>query len=385
MKFLSKIYLISLLALVCVSCEDTQPMDVGEGDGVMVVNLDGVFATKASTEALPGETALYDTQVFLFRSEDGVLYRKEAVSGDATSLTVRRLKADDYDVVVLCNMKALLGDGGDVNVTSKEQLASTAMTLAMCDPEKCFVMYGCTEGVKVVKNSGSESSQSGSATKATVSVSRFAARVRLLSVRNEIPDAYGDLTVDYVFLENGYGTWTLDGRRNADGLYAVSEPVNWAGRREGHSNEVITPDNDILIDSAADAMYPAQTFRSISNALIHKGATEDVNVSLYSLPNPAQGIEDQEDGPATASRPAYMRLVVHAVFGNGGRGYYYPVTILGGPDFDKAVERNTTYDVSLTIRGAGVDDPNNVIRHGNIEVTFDVEPWGDGGQIQKTY
>lgn len=383
MRFTKHIFSFLFLAALLVSCNEMNVVDSDEYS--MDVNVEGLPITKASTESYAGETALYDTQIFLFRSADGALYRKEVMTGSATSMTVKRLKADKYDVVVLCNMRELLGDEGNINPLSKDELEGTAMTLAMCDPEKAFVMYGEEPEVTVTKNSGSGSGQSGSATKATVTVSRFAARVRLVSVRNEIPDAFGDLTVDYAFLENGYGTWTLDGRRDAAGLYAVSEPVNWAGRREGHSNEYITEDNDIVIDRATRAMYPAQTFRAIEGKTIHKGATENVGISMYSLPNPAQDIEDQEDGPATTSMPAYMRLVVHATFGNGGRGYYYPVTILGGPDVNKAVTRNTTYDVSLTIRGAGVEDPNNVIRHGNMDFTFSVEPWGEGSDINKTY
>ena len=382
---LKKLFLILSLPLLLASCNEVSNVTDDDGEGVMDVSVEGLPLTKASTESYPGEMALHDTQVFLFRSADGMLYRKEAISGDATTMTVKRLKADDYDVVVVCNMKALLGEDGDLNPISKAELENTALTLAMCDPEKGFVMYGEQDGVTVTKNSGSSSGQSGSAAKATVTVSRFAARVRLISVRNEIPDAFGDLTIDYAFLENGYGTWTLDGRKSASGLYAVSEPVNWAGRREGHSNEFITEDNNIVIDSSADAMYPDQTFRSLGGRVIHKGATEGIGAALYSLPNPAENITDQEDGPATTTQPAYLRLVVHATFGNGGRGYFYPVTILGGPDINKAVTRNTTYDVSLTIRGAGVDDPNNVIRHGNIDITFTVEPWGEGSDINKIY
>jgi len=383
MRFTKHIFSFLFLAVLLVSCNEMNVVDSDECS--MDVNVEGLPITKASTESYAGETALYDTQVFLFRSADGALYRKEVMTGSATSLTVKRLKADKYDVVVLCNMRELLGDEGNINPLSKDELEGTAMTLAMCDPEKAFVMYGEESEVTVTKNSGSGSGQSGSAAKATVTVSRFAARVRLVSVRNEIPDAFGDLKIDYAFLENGYGTWTLDGRRDAAGLYAVSEPVNWAGRREGHSNEYITEDNDIVINGAARAMYPAQTFRAIEGKTIHKGATENIGINMYSLPNPAENITDQEDGPATTSMPAYLRLVVHATFGNGGRGYYYPVTILGGPDINKAVTRNTTYDVSLTIRGAGVDDPNNVIRHGNMDVQFTVEPWGEGSDIHKTY
>lgn len=388
MDMMKRLFLLFTLALALpwlTACNPVDPAITDEAEGTLEVRLDGLTATKASTDPTAAETVLMDTQVFLFRSADGVLYRKEAMEGSSTSLMVKRLKADDYDVVVVCNAMSLLGEEGILNPISKQELDDWKVTLAMCDPEKCFVMAGETDKVTVVKNSGSSSSQSGSATKATVTVSRFASRVRLVSVRNEIPDAFGDLVIDYAFIENGYGTWTVDGRKDAAGKYAVSEPVNWAGRREGHSNEYITEDNDIVIDAASDAMYAAQTFRDARGAVIHKGATESMNLTLYSLPNPAEDIEDQEDGPATTTMPAYMRLVVHATFEKSGRGYFYPVTILGGADANKAVTRNTTYDVSLTIRGAGVDDPNNVIRHGNMEVTFTVEPWSAGSEIHKTY
>jgi len=384
MTLMKRLFLLLSLVALLPACNEVTSDTDAEGSE-MEIQVLGITGTKASTEATSPEVVLSDTQVFLFRSADGSLYRKEAVAGDATSLTVKRLKADDYDVAVVCNLKSLLGEEGNINPLTKKELDDYAVKLSMCDPEKCFVMHGEVDGVTVVKNSGSSSSQSGSATKVNVTVSRFASRVRLVSVKNEIPDAFGDLIIDYAFLENCYGTWTMDGRLDDGGFPMVSECVNWAGRKEGHSNEVITADNDIVIDSAEDAMYPKQTFRSAKSVVVHKGATEGVNLSLYALPNPAQDIVDQEDGPATTTQPAYMRLVVHATFGNGGRGYYYPVTILGGPDATLAVARNTTYDVSLTIRGAGVDDPNNVIRHGNIDVSFEVAPWGDGGGIHKTY
>lgn len=378
-------FILCLASLLLAGCQ-TAGFEEAGGDGEMTVELSGSWATKAGTDATTGETAISDTQIFLFNAGDGTLYRKETLRSNGTTLVVKKIKAGEYDVVAVSNLITLLGEeAGSLNPVSRKELDAVTVSLGMCDPEKGFVMYGSTPGVKVVRNSGPDASSSGSTTKATVVLQRFAARVRLVEVKNDIPDTFGNLIVDYVFLENGYGKWDLGGSLDAEGHAVVGEPVNWAGRVEGHSTDAWDAEPDPRINSADDAMYSDQTF-CVSGFSIQKGLTERLGYNFYTLPNPAEGINDQADGPASASRPAYLRLVVHATFANyPAKSFYYPVTILGGRDVNIAVARNTTYDVSMTIRGDGVVDPNQEIRHGNMDFTFSVEPWGEGSDIHKTY
>lgn len=378
-------FILCLASLLLAGCQ-TAGFEEAGGDGEMTVELSGSWATKAGTDATTGETAISDTQIFLFNAGDGTLYRKETLRSNGTTLVVKKIKAGEYDVVAVSNLITLLGEeAGSLNPVSREELDAVTVSLGMCDPEKGFVMYGCTPGVKVVRNSGPDASSSGSTTKATVVLQRFAARVRLVEVKNDIPDTFGNLIVDYVFLENGYGKWDLGGSLDAAGHAVVSEKVNWAGRVEGHSMDQWYDSPDPRIDSEDDVMYPAQTFRK-SGFSIQKGLTEKLGYNFYTLPNPAEDINDQADGPASLSQHAYLRIVVHATFANYPvKNFYYPVTVLGGRDVNIAVSRNTTYDVSMTIRGDGVDDPNQEIRHGNIDVSVSVAAWDDGGTIEKNY
>lgn len=382
---MNRIFCLVLLAVSFSACDINEGgLAVDEGD--LVVVFTGFHAdVKADTGATTGETALSDTQLFLFNTSDGSLYRKETLRDNASTFVVKKIKEGTYDVVAVSNLIALLGEEGDVTPLSRAELDALPVRLSMCDPEKGFVMYGCEEGVRVYRNGGSSSEHSSSSSRATITLSRFASRVRLVNVKNDLADAFGDLVVDYVFLENGFGTWDLGGSVTAAGLDAVTEPVNWAGRREGKSG--LSPDSEPcpLIVSAEDAMYAGQSYRE-AGVTIQKGLTETLGYCLYTLPNPYFDIQDQADGPASATQPAYLRIVVHATFqGVPGKSFYYPVTIRGGRDYNLAVARNTTYDVSMTIRGDGVLDPNQEIRHGNIECSFDVAPWGEGNDIHKTY
>lgn len=386
MKMFYRFFGFALMAALLLPSCNVNELRGGADEGDLVVVLSGVdVMVKADTGASTGETALSDTQVFLFNTNDGTLYRKETLRENGSTFTIKKIKEGIYDVVAVSNLIELMGEEGDITPATKAELDAFPMKLSLCDPEKGFVMYGIEKAVKVYKNSGGGADQSGSAARATITLSRFASRVRLVSVKNNLADVFGDLHLDYVFLENGYGTWSLGGDVNGQGLYAVSEPVNWAGRLEGKSGLGINTVPSPLIVSEEDAMYPKQTFRNI-DMTIQKGLTETLGYCLYTLPNPYENIEDQADGPASATQPAYLRIVVHATFtGMPNKSFYYPITIRGGRDYDKAVARNTTYDVSMTILGDGVLDPNQEIRHGNLEFSFTVAPWDEGSDIHKTY
>ena len=377
---MKKKVLFSLTALTMMSlaaCNQIGEPASQEGTGTLVIELRGAPSTKAGTDAAGNEETLKDTQIFIFNTDSGEsLYRKETVTGADKTLSVTHMKAGTYTVAALSNYPALnasASGGGALNPKTRKELEDVAVNLGMCDPQNCFLLYGVTASpVTVRSDSGTEASSSASAAKADVTLRRFASRVRLVEVENELPEAYGALKVDHVFLENGYGSWTIGAAADPTG------PVNWGGRKEGKASSATEGD---FIQAQGDAQYPAQTFRDCGTS-VARGAdkAEKFNYLFYTFPNPAQQNQDNFSGPLAGTGAACVRLVVRATFeGGNGRSFYYPVTILGAGD--KPLARNTSYDVRMTIRGEGVSDPNEEPKYGNLNVEIAIAPWDDGGEV----
>lgn len=337
--------LMGLAACNSLTSPDTQP-----GEGSLSVAVRGGTVTKADTAPAGNDAVINDVQLFLF-SQDGSLYRKETMTGQETTRTFDRVKAGSYDIVALVNAPEMTA------VNRKAELDEAEINLGLNDPEKGFLMAGQTaSGVTVTGGSASP-------VQAEILVRRHVGRVRLTTVQNGIPAAYGTLKVDCAFLENGFGTWNYGGTGDPSGY------VNYAGRKAGRNTSANAAD---YIVAAADADYASLTFRALARP-VAQGETETFNVPFYSLPNKHTVATDNFNG--ATSGDACARLVVKATYGEGdGQSWYYPVTI-------ENLERNKTYDVSFIIRGPGSPDPNLGVESGNLEVIITVEPWGDGGDF----
>lgn len=380
---------LAVIAAALTACNqiDNPAVEEDEG-GHLYVELRGApVVTKADVTPLPSEVLLKDTQVFVFNDdEEKTLYRKETVTGDQKTIDIPHVKAGNYTVVAVSNYGSLSSDdaAGNLSPRNRADLDAAVITLGMCDPTNCFVMYGATDGVVTVNaNSGSSSSTTASATKAPITLQRFAVRVRLVEVENKIPTAYGDLRLDYMFLANAYGTWVLNPAASSPAA-KPTEPVNWGGRLKGRSADQVSRTNvQAAIRSASDAMYYNSTFSALG-LRVPQTQTLKVEQPLYSLPNPTERSQDNFNGALQETTPACLRLVLHATFdANPDKSFYYPVTIIGTGD--TPVVRNTTYDVRMTIRGEGVFDPNEEPKYGNMSVEVTVEPWSDGGDIPKEF
>ena len=332
------------------ACNSLIAPDVQPGEGSLSVSVRSGTVTKADTTPAGNDAVVNDIQLFLF-SQDGSLYRKETMPGQETNRTFDRVKAGSYDIVALVNAPEL------TTVNRKAELDEAEINLGFNDPEKGFLMAGQTvSGVTVTGGAASPA-------RAEITVRRHVGRVRLTTVQNGIPAAYGALKVDYAFLENGFGTWNYGGTGDPSGY------VNYAGRKAGRNTSANAAD---FIAVAADADYPELTFRALART-VAQGETETFNIPFYSLPNKHTVATDNFTG--ATSGDACARLVVKATYGEGAtQSWYYPVTL-------ENLERNKTYDVSFIIRGPGSPDPNLGVESGNLEVIITVEPWGDGGDF----
>lgn len=358
---------VAFAAALLAACNEAVPSDEMMSCGALTVFLQGEPATKAGGPAEGLEGVLTESQVFIF-NEDGTLYRKESIAGNGTTMTATNIKAGSYTVAVLCNYVTEKGDSGNLDPASLSDLEASEVSLAYANPARSFVMYGKAPGVTVVAGEDPAA--------AAVTVSRFVSRVRLVSVENEIPDAYGDLTLDYAFLENAFGAWTLSASGNP------AEPVNWGGRSAGQEGASTT---GIINGSTQAATYPDQTFHAPGQD-ISKGADHkyEPGWDFYTFPNPTTATDDHFSGGLDVTSPALTRLVLHASFkGNAEKQFYYPVTILGPQNVPLA--RNTAYDVTVIIRGEGVLDPNEEPQYGSVAVVVTPADWEDGGEIRSEF
>lgn len=349
---MKRILLFAATGLLCLAaCDKLETPLTEQGEGTLILSFTtGGMATKSDTAPSGKDAAIHDIQAFLFLP-DGSLYRRETLSGNDMTKSLDRVKAGSYDIVAVANAPEI----GSVH--KKAELEETRHTLASNDPDKGFLMYGTSEGVTV-------KSESDAPVRAVIAVRRYAGRVRLTSVKNNLPAVYGALKVDCVFLENALGTWTFGA------MDAPSDYVNYAGRKPGRN---ASSDEGDFIKDVADAGCASLTFNAV-NRSVAAASQERFNLPFYTLPNKLTSADDHFEG--ATSGDACTRLVVRASYGeNGSQQWYYPVTV---PN----LERNKSYDVSFIISGPGVKDPNQRVSSGNLDVVISVDPWSAGDEYE---
>jgi len=360
-KLFSIVLTLAAVLFVAASCNDIKGGDAvemaGEGSLSITITQDGP-ATKAgpSVTALAYEQKLNRLDYFLF--EGGTtLYNKKSVSsgisGTSHTETFNRLPVGNYTVIVVANAPAAVS-----SATSLADLKAAAVTLANCSRTESegFIMYAEKTGVAV--SGGQTTDLSGNS---AMSLERFPARVRLVSVENKIPTvaAYANsnaISVKGVFLTNVYSTWRLDGTGNPSAV------TNAKGRKG--SNKI----------AAASQLDYGQTgwFPSSATTVANSGTTvATLNWDTYGFPTTA----------AIDGSP--LRLVILATV--NGTDYYYPVKLIdaSASPARAGIERNKTYEVSVAIYGTGSDDPDVDVVRGNISASVTVKAWVAGASYSE--
>lgn len=326
-----------------------------KGALTLVIPDGGIPATRASdVTACSYERAVNRVQLLLF---------KDGVRCDYTSLETGvsfpytknypSLGAGNYRIYVVANGPDLL------NVRAEGELLERSIHLSDCGltDDSGFVMMG---GAYVQITPGATE-------RVSVPMIRFAARVRVTSIRNGLPVLYADggaMTIKGLFLINALADWNLGGIGDPGGW------VNLGGRITGRATSTERSD---YISTAAQVPLSCRDhlFRSAS-VTVANGASYNFNAAcLYSFPN---GETVDRTGPLpTENTGAPARLVVLARV--NGADWWYPVTLLKD---GKGLERNTTYDVSLVICGTGSSDPNEPVTEAQLQATVVPAGWGVG-------
>ena len=329
---------------------------------VVISDADGVVTRASEVKELSYEKAVNTLQIFIFEGE--TLFRREKVDSGIGSLPWSKsygsLKTGSYKVYVVANAPDL--DQIDTERGLNEQL----IRLSDCslDGSRGFVMAGRATAVI----------GGGAMVTASVPLTRFAARVRLASVENQVPATYaqgGAVTVKSVFLINALGTWNLAGSGSPVGW------VNLGGRAAGRSASSYRGDYIASQEQVHPAAFLQQVFRMDGSIVANGGTKKYADCCLYSFPNLVQ--TDHTGSTATEAEGAMTRLVVLATV--NGADWWYPVTLFKD---GSGIERNTSYDVRLTIRATGSTDPNEPVGKGSLSASVSVSPWIPGAEYAET-
>lgn len=337
-------------ACVCLcltACQNHVDSTLESETGALSISLstDGSPSTKSLTDVMGKEATIHDVQLFIFKA-DGTLYQRETFPENTTTCSVSGVKAGYYQLAALVNAPAL------TNVGTLYDLQEHTVELSDNNPQVGFVMYGEAENTVMVSGGNTPAST-------RIELTRFVSRVRLTTVKNNLPSSCGALTVETVLLENGMGTWSLRGSG------APMDFVNHAGRKRGKSTSNAEAD---FIAVAADAVCASMTFQAPATVVSRGSTSDSFNLPFYCFPNPATPSDDNT-GPTNDI--ACARLVLKISYGSPAESWYYPVSIPG-------MARNTSYDVSFVISGPGSKDPNSPVTNGNLAVEIQVKAWGDG-------
>ena len=337
-------------AVLLAACQPVEPEKTEEFGSLSINVMAPVALTKSEVTALTHESKVNKMRVMLF-DHAGQIVRDTLLQSPYNNLSISQIKVGQYGVYAMANSCAAISSTYGI-VRDPEDFSSKVITLADCslDANTGFVMFDSNASVSVTAGT--------TAQPVNLSVTRFPARIRLVSVTNALPEYVGDLTVEYAMIINGYSRW------NILGVGAPTLSVNAAGRN-ATSGQIIT--------TAENADYPGHSFWAIPQAdktISHNPATKEYNHSFYSFPNPVT-----TDVTTSGTGGGKLRLV--AAIRVDGTVYYYPVTLSN-------VERNKCYDVQLTVSGLGSEDPNVPVKKGAAGFSISVKEWGEGADYTET-
>ena len=306
-------------------------------------------AVTAYTTAQTYESQVNKVQVFVFGSDGAInFYQNLGTSTSGSISTTAGTKTvwavvNGPDLSTIGTLSALQATAVDLSANSTT--ASTG-----------FVMAGSS--TVSVTNGGTAS--------CAITVSRLVSRVALSTVVNKLPQSYGALTIDRVFLCNVVGNQNLAGNAAASTWYNKNGRADESTRNTAH----------IIDGSTYKASCETLTYKGVSQSVANGAALnkEENPYLFYSFPNISTAAPS-----VFQSTCAAQRSVLTVVATISGKTYYYPVVL------DNAtLERNKSYTVGLTITGLGSEDPNKPVEKGSLSASITVSGWTAGANYDET-
>lgn len=353
-------------AALFTSCSEVNKVQEPTDGSISFAIFNDEVTTKAYTGSVAYEKKINSLDVYLFEAGQTLYYHERCVpggtkfdankfdwsftnTGDGFSGTLKKIPittdASKYTLVFVANMPAA-ALSGQVTIANIENVV-VALSNMSTDENKGFAMYA--KKANIVVTAGDQASSAGE-----IQLERFTSRVRLVSVTNTIPASanYSNgnkITVNGIFVSNVASSWKLGGEGNPSTI------VNVAGK---NNNANITPSNRPATDNAVTGYFPTAV------DVAQSATATALGWNSYAMPTVAAN--------KGASLP---KLVICAIV--NGTPYYYPVELLN--DDRSGIDRNKSYDVTVSISGTGSLDPDVVVARGSLSATVEIAPWESGG------
>ena len=357
---MKKILIISFAVLCITGCNKTSG-DFPEGGfsadapGILNLTLPELAATKAV--ATDDEKKLNSLYIAVFNSEGKLEISHDCsgteISDIGTNGVTLNVKTGTKDVWAVANVAVS-------KFVSVNDIASfKAIEVLLSDASaSSFAMEGSALGISVT---------AGKTSKASILLSRFAARVSLVKVSNSLPSSYGSLTVKSAYLANVVCN---------DNIGQTVKASSWCNRL-GHSGTNLTEAN-VIGNGSTKAENASVTFRTIGNAVSNSGSVSLTGKSVYGFRNAstANPVARGNGFPVNG-----CRSVLYVIATIGGVDYWYPVGL-------GELKSNCSYNVSLTItmpgQRPGDDDFGSLITKGVLAASVTVTDWTDGSEYSET-
>lgn len=419
------IIILAGVAAAAVSCQKGPVAEIPlrAEEGVLKLAVSGGSASKASSNTgLQGlELIISDVQIAVFNAENSTnatgkagcrqyygsygSQRLDNANNTSGCLEAISLPAGDYSVYAVVNgpdiskLETISGLNA-LEVPFDEWNGANAGKLKLTDPVHDLVQAGCAN---VTVKAGQTKDCPASV---VVPVKRLAARVRLVGITNNLPEAYGEVLVKRVFLANVIKQEVLGADANLDTVswrakLGPDVEVYW-GNCWGRSS--IGAAASMIGTGGCRAYSPENTFFDCSGGIgIASGQTCDKAAhSFYCYANPSPDYMQNPTGMCwqdwDALKASTELVAVVEVFDRektpaeslGERYYRVPLRYCGGKhgaasgrNDDTGLLPNTSYTLALTLTALGPED-FQTIEKGCCSIAVAVSDWTDGGIIKST-
>jgi len=195
---------------------------------------------------------------------------------------------------------------------------------------------------------------------------RLVSRIRLESVRSNLPETYTDVRLKGFLLCNVVANGNLGGTAAA----------SWWYNRYGRS--ILVQKESIIDGSKYPAQAPELTWHSLNLPLKHGESTTESACNLYCMPNKLENqVKSWREDFSPCATIATLCVEVD------GEAYYYPLRV--NRYAEGGLAANTSYSISMTLDNLGSKDPTVPLDNGSLQATIKVANWDDGGGSVYSY
>lgn len=349
-------YLWAVLAMAALSLaacgdnEENRDLEPQKMEARLVLTLSGTpLNTRSTGAAIPtkaDEETIGRVTVAIFNKDKSVNIIQEFTS--TTGINVNCTPGVDCTGIVVANAPAKHFAG----VTTRDTFI--AKTLDLTQTATALPMSG-----DIKQNASTTFTLTAGATSSlTAEVSRLVARVAINSIKTAF-DASGQysaatFTAKKIFLHNANTKSNVD-----TGTPTVSVPLS--GKVDGTNTDLQTALNQVINTTAHTVPYWFYTFAH--------SATTPTKLVIY-------GSFDPDGAGSETAKNVYYPVVVNRIQpGTIIKDGENPVGSASAGKGDGTISRNSTYTITATIKGIGVDDPDKDINPAVLNLTVTVAEW----------